>query len=167
MEEFRELEEYPGYKIGNMGTILGKNGQHMKPTIHYYTETYYILEIGLRNKKNEKHTEKVHRLVALVWIPNLSNEPEIDHIDRDTGNNCVNNLRWTTRLKNMNNIGKYKSNKSGITGISFDKSKKKWIVAKSIMGVKHRKSFKERSDAEAYLKEIIETPRFLTEEALP
>jgi hypothetical protein len=162
-EEFRELEEFPEYKFGNRGTILGKYGRPMKQAQNYSNETYYILELKIRDKNSKIRTVKVHRLIAIAWIPNPENEPEIDHIDRNPANNCVENLRWSSRLKNANNMGISKLNKSGITGICFDKNKDMWIVAKSIMGVKYRKSFKERSDAEAYLKEVIETPRFLTE----
>ena len=39
----------------------------------------------------------IHRLVALTFIPNPENKPEIDHIDTNRKNNSVDNLRWCTR----------------------------------------------------------------------
>ena len=45
-------------------------------------------------------TFKVHRLVALAWIPNPDNLPEVDHKDEDRNNNHVSNLQWLTGQKN-------------------------------------------------------------------
>ena len=43
----------------------------------------------------------VHRLVAETFIENPENLSEVDHIDRNKENNCVDNLRWCSRINNM------------------------------------------------------------------
>ena len=164
MEQFRELEEFPGYKFGNQGTVLSLYGRPMKQQQLYSCESYYRMAVSIINKDNKKATHSVHRLIALAWIPNPENKPHIDHIDRNTTNNSISNLRWATPPENANNKGKYKTNKSGTTGLFF--YKERWTINKVIMGKTYYKTFKERSEAEAYLREIIETQRFLTEEAL-
>lgn len=50
----------------------------------------------------QKHF-RVHRLVALAWIPNPENKPTVDHIDHDLDNNCASNLRWATYAEQEEN----------------------------------------------------------------
>ena len=46
---------------------------------------------------------QIHRLVALLHVPNPDNHTEVDHIDRDILNNNVANLRWVSRSDNLIN----------------------------------------------------------------
>ena len=42
----------------------------------------------------------VHRMVAICFIPNPNNLPEVNHKDNDPTNNAVSNLEWCTRKYN-------------------------------------------------------------------
>ena len=42
----------------------------------------------------------VHRMIAITFIPNPNNYPEVNHIDNDRTNNVVSNLEWCTRKYN-------------------------------------------------------------------
>ena len=44
----------------------------------------------------------VHRLIAITFIPNPDNLPEVDHKDKNKLNNNIENLCWCTRKDNLN-----------------------------------------------------------------
>lgn len=57
------------------------------------------LHIGLYNTEGVRKFHTVHRLVALTYWPNQTNEC-INHIDGNRLNNHYTNLEWTTRKQN-------------------------------------------------------------------
>lgn len=42
-----------------------------------------------------------HRAVALTFIPNPHNKPEVNHKDMDRSNNHISNLEWVTHAENV------------------------------------------------------------------
>lgn len=58
------------------------------------------LTVGLHEEKRAR-TMKVHRLVAMSFLPNPNSLPLVGHIDHNPANNCVGNLEWCTQRHNM------------------------------------------------------------------
>ncbi len=56
---------------------------------------------------------KVHRVVAMAWLPNPDSLPVVNHIDCDPRNNNVENLEWCTQPDNIRHskrLGRYPDN---------------------------------------------------------
>lgn len=88
-----------------------------------------------------------HRL-AWLYVYGYWPENDIDHIDRDKGNNRINNLREVSRSCNNKNSGNMKNNKSGIKGVCFSRSHKKWQTEITVNGnAKHLGFFEKKIDA--------------------
>ena len=61
---------------------------------------YLSVELFDENGKSKRLL--IHRLVAMAYIPNPENLPQVNHIDENPLNNAVSNLEWCTAKYNMN-----------------------------------------------------------------
>lgn len=98
IEEAKEIwKDINGYKISNFGKIIGKRGRELKQYIGVAGyKGVSSVDLGELGK-----TTLVHRAVALAFIPNPNNLPEVNHKDGNKLNNCVNNLEWVTKEDNQ------------------------------------------------------------------
>ena len=111
------IKGYEGlYKINRQGEIWSSYKKDFR-ILDLNTKGYH--QICLRKNKHN-NTMLVHRLLAIQYIPNPENKPLVDHINRTPLDNRLENLRWSTAVENMNNIGKFKSNTSGESNINFE-----------------------------------------------
>ena len=98
-EIWRKIEGYENYAVSNYGNV--KNiitGNILKPGDN--GRGYF--HVRLYNSDHVAKGIMIHRLVALAFIPNPLNLPQINHIDEDKHNNRVDNLEWITSLDNIN-----------------------------------------------------------------
>ena len=92
--------------------------------------------VGCKNKKgywtfNFTHRHyQVHRVIAEMIIGKLEDDMEIDHINKDKGDNHLHNLRIVERTVNLRNKGKYLNNKTGSTGVCLNVKTNEWGIIK-------------------------------------
>lgn len=87
------------YKININGDIWSCwYNKQMTPQL---TEDGYLF-VSLK-KEGVRKKCFIHRLIALQYIENPDNLPQIDHIDRNKRNNNLDNLRWCSQHTNRLN----------------------------------------------------------------
>ena len=101
----------------------------------------------LVNKSNNNNkTIRMHRLIMNVDNENNKNIL-IDHINHNTLDNRKANLRIVNKSKNEMNKGLRSNNKSGYTGVYYDKKIKKWVAKITINGNNLSEYFEDKKDA--------------------
>lgn len=99
MEEiWKDVVGFEGrYKISNTGKLFSIRFKRLL--------TGPLDEDGYRRQNlcnGTSHVKRsIHRLVAIAFIPNPNNLPQVNHIDGNKLNNTTDNLEWCTRLYNQ------------------------------------------------------------------
>ena len=109
MEEvWKDVPGYEGlYKVSNTGKVMslqtvglfGKNNNGRLMTLRTDKFGYKFV---FMSKDGKKKRGSVHRLVALAFIPNPDNLPQVNHKDEVRDNNNADNLEWCTVTYNNN-----------------------------------------------------------------
>lgn len=71
------------------------------------SDGYMEISVGARPQTRLK----VHRLVAMAFLDNPENKPQVNHIDGNKKNNDVSNLEWATARENVQHAIKHGLNK--------------------------------------------------------
>lgn len=95
-EIWKPILGYEGvYSVSNMGRIQSHHNGYNSILSQQYNKKTNMFEVHLR-KNGHRKCLKVHRVVALSFIPNPLNKDTVNHIDGDRSNNTVLNLEWAT-----------------------------------------------------------------------
>lgn len=115
-EEWKAVAECNGeYYVSNWGRVKSfKFGKEriLKPSL--IGNGYQAVNISQKKTKPKMHT--MHKLVALAFIQNPDNKPQINHKDGNKLNNHIDNLEWSTHKENIQH--------GWDTGLFDDKRKK-------------------------------------------
>ena len=97
MEIWKNVPEFNGiYQISNLGRLKSFKEIKSGRILSNINRQGGYLSVVLQYKGFIRYT-RIHRLVAETFISNPDNKPEVNHIDGNKQNNCVDNLEWVTR----------------------------------------------------------------------
>ena len=86
------------YAIKEDGTVIRLDtGRVLKPCLNKQNGYLYVSLW----KNNIGKAFSVHRLVALAYLPNPYNKPEVNHISSNRADPRKSNLEWSTRSENI------------------------------------------------------------------
>ena len=109
-EIWKDIVGYEGlYQVSNLGNVKrlkGYKGRGKGYIVEEHLIKPSINSNGYQNvvlcKNGKTKTFSMHRLVAIAFLDNSDNLPEVNHKDEDKTNNCVDNLEWCDRVYNNN-----------------------------------------------------------------
>ena len=112
--DWRQIENFPNYLISRNGEIISfyllKDGSYRisQMKISEGQNGYHM--VCLRNNdKKLKRVAQVGRLVLETFCPTENMEElDCDHIDKNRGNNNLDNLRWLSHKENVSRRNKKK-----------------------------------------------------------
>lgn len=94
--EWRKVEGYENYSVSNTGSVKNtKSGRVL--ALRRTHDGYYGVNLCSHGKQK---SVKVHRLVAIAFIPNPEKLYVVDHINLNKFDNRVENLRWLSLADN-------------------------------------------------------------------
>lgn len=107
MEQWKQIQGYPKYMVSDYGRVksfVHKDEKILTPRIgkkHLKSVRHLpYLYVALYNNGKPKGF-LLHRLVAIHFIPNTYNLPQVNHIDNNVSNNKIDNLEWVTPSQNV------------------------------------------------------------------
>lgn len=157
-EEWRDIPGFEGaYQVSSLGPVRSVTrvvsgprgpmsrtfpGRVLKRRINRHGYYWYTLSFREKNKKTIGIRE--HRAVAMAFIPNPENKPNINHLDFNPKNNRVENLEWVDQGDNIRysaKFGRYKKSTEQVAksaGERCGNSKLTWAAVDKIRKMRTR-----------------------------
>ncbi len=103
------VKDIPGFEGVYSATDDGRVYSHSRVVKAAYGKTQLRKGRWLKAKINQGRVfynigakwTSAHRIIAITFIPNPDNKPQINHIDGNPLNNHVSNLEWCTQSENI------------------------------------------------------------------
>lgn len=98
LEEWRPIQNFESYyEVSNWGRVRNIVTKSLLKA-HKTPAGYYRLQLQVKGKSVNF---LVHRLVAVAFIQNPQNKPEVNHINSIRTDNYFQNLEWVTSSENL------------------------------------------------------------------
>lgn len=106
MEKFIEISK--DYWVSNLGRIKSKRNKKSPIFLKGGLDKDGYLHVSI-----DKKIRKIHRIVAMAFLPNPDNKPEVNHINGNKTDNRSDNLEWVTHKENFKHAIKHNLIKEG------------------------------------------------------
>lgn len=95
-EEYKKLKDFPNYRIYKDGKVWS---EYSKKFLSPSCNKKGYLKITLYSPTARKHFQ-IHRLVAMLFLDNPNNLPDVNHKNENKKDNNVSNLEWCDKIYN-------------------------------------------------------------------
>lgn len=118
-EIWRRVGAYPDYEVSNLGRVRSWRGRaghaRQSPVIMQgYIDDHGYRRVMLRKPGSPKpYARSVHRLVAVAFIPNPLDLPDVAHEHGAQAGDAVGNLRWSTHRDNQMDMRRHGTMQDG------------------------------------------------------
>ena len=135
IEVWRDIVGFEGkYQVSNLGNV-----KSLKRKVKFGTQWRIVVErlcaqrmFGAYKQVVLGNTPKfVHRLVAMAFIPNPENKPEVNHKNGNKTDNRAENLEWVSHQENAIHAFRVLKHTSGNKG-KFGKDNKKSRIVQQL-----------------------------------
>ena len=162
-EIWKDVPDYDGvYQVSDSGRVRSMKSFELKSLKTFPDKSGYLMVNFYYKKRHIRN--KVHRLVLKSFVG--SSPLPVDHINRDKGDNRLENLEYVTHRENCARrcLAK-KSNSSKYTGVSWFKHINKWGACIYLNGKsRHLGVFLREEDASKAYMDVVNNPpyKFMT-----
>ena len=106
LSDVEELKDFQDYAVDTEGNVWSfKNNKMRKLSPGWKKKGYGYKTVLLTDKSGRKKNFLVHRLVAISFIPTTDITLEVNHKNRNSSDNRLENLEWVNRSENMKHLG--------------------------------------------------------------
>lgn len=122
---WRDVPGFSDYLVSNKGRVKSKSRKlynHADQSAFYISKPKILkpnvlakgyLQVYIK-KENKRLCLQVHRLVAMAFLDNLNNYPQVNHINCEKWDNRVENLEWCNN--SMNQIHAWRNGLQKVSG---------------------------------------------------
>lgn len=94
--QWQTIPDCSNYEVSNTGLLRNKLSQKLISCNS--VENGYI-KVQICDDTGKRKSTRLHRIIAITFIPNPNNYETVNHIDHNTLNNSVSNLEWASVIQ--------------------------------------------------------------------
>jgi len=134
-EIWKDIEVYEGYyEVSNLGRVKSLAKTIKRGSNHLTIQERILKQINNGNNyvriclcKDGLKKFYVHRLVASAFIEKKDHQDQVNHINKITNDNRVENLEWVSNRENCCHSRLTRNHRSKYNGVIYSNDRKKWL----------------------------------------